>query len=1092
MVNYEYADLFVQDSNNKQLNIAFDSGVITNEELHSENFELKESICSEEQLRFGSCEASSVKFKISNIVTPLKGKQLVVTETIAGNTDVPFSYGEYKVFSDKPTADRRYRDVVAYDVMYDIIHADVAEWYNTILPDANSEVPLKELRDSFFEYFGIEQEEVTLVNDSMTVQKTIETTSLSGKVVITAICEINGCFGHIGRNGKFQYIFLKEMGEGLYPSDTLYPRDDLFPRDAKNVELVSRSHYISAKYEDFTTAKIDKLQIRQEEDDIGVIHGTGDNCYIVQDNFLVYGKGSEELATIAANLYSVICNVWYRPAHVEAKGNPCLEVGDGIRLGTMYETVYTYILQRTLKGIQALRDTYDAEGEQYQRKDVNSTHESLIQLKAKTNKLSRTLEETRSEIASVERKLEDDYSTTEEMNSAITQRADSFTVEVNKQISETKTYADAVATTAKNEAISSANSYSDSELSTYKDYVDENFKTIQSQLDGQIESHFYDYEPTLNNLPASEWTTEEQRKEHEGDLFFWTSKGYSYRFFKDGATWGWQLIEDSDVTKALAMAEQAQDTADSKRRIFVITPYAPYDIGDLWCQEGGDILVCTTAKSATGNYAASDWQKYNKYTDEATAKALSDQAESNANSATDEKLKSYSTTVEMNSAIKAKADEISLNVSKTYTTKTETSAIVSSAKSEAISVASQDATIKADNALASANSNTAELLKSYSTTTEMKSAIALSANDIKLEVAQKTTVYGSNQIKGSEAGKIDLSYFNKSDYAISTTLFGKQCIYPDSGISQSVTLLPGQYIFSYNWLRTEDTTSFDAWVWLTAEDEILGETYAANHGGVNVGNESWETVYFDLEVTKTTKYNLNVTCNRYTGEHSFYITNIMIVEQPKSINTAIKDATAQIAIQADEISLKVSADEVVNSINVSKEGIAIRANRIDLVGIVESDTFISKLIEAEKLVAKFATVSQLEAEIARINKIESNYISAGSVAANYASISSLNAATARISTIEANYITAGTVSANYATISSLNAVDAKFGNLNANNIKSGTLSADRIDVSGIINSNTFKGAAITVYAVYATTGFTYQGTAVKWGNINGVRVLMAS
>ena len=304
MVDYKYAELFLQDSNDRQLKIEFDTGTITNEEIHSENFELTESLCSEEQLRFGSCEASSLKFKISNIFTSLKDKWLTVSETLGGNIDVPFLFGKYKVFSDKPTADRRYREIVAYDAMYDIITADVTDWFNTILPNADSTVTLKEFRTNFFAYFGIEQEDVELINDSMVVTKTIEPASLSGKMVVNAICEINGCFGHIGRDGKFRYIFLKEMVEGLYPSDALYPRDDLYPADPMNAELISKNHYIGATYEDFTVAKINKLQIRQEEDDIGCVYGTGDNCYIIQDNFLVYGKSAEELEAIAANCFS--------------------------------------------------------------------------------------------------------------------------------------------------------------------------------------------------------------------------------------------------------------------------------------------------------------------------------------------------------------------------------------------------------------------------------------------------------------------------------------------------------------------------------------------------------------------------------------------------------------------------------------------------------------------------------------------------------------------------------------------------------------------------------------------------------------------
>lgn len=141
---------------------------------------------------------------------------------------------------------------------------------------------------------------------------------------------------------------------------------------------------------------------------------------------------------------------------------------------------------------------------------------------------------------------------------------------------------------------------------------------LQSQIDGQIETFFYDYEPTLQNIPASEWTTNEERKKHEGDLFYWKSKGYAYRFMQDGATWKWQLVQDTDVTLALAAAEKAQDTADHKRRAFVVQPEPPYDIGDLWAQgSNGDLMRCKVAR-ASGSYSASDWEKASKYTDDSS------------------------------------------------------------------------------------------------------------------------------------------------------------------------------------------------------------------------------------------------------------------------------------------------------------------------------------------------------------------------------------------------------------------------------------------------------------------------------------------
>lgn len=141
---------------------------------------------------------------------------------------------------------------------------------------------------------------------------------------------------------------------------------------------------------------------------------------------------------------------------------------------------------------------------------------------------------------------------------------------------------------------------------------------LQSQIDGQIETFFYDYEPTLQNIPASEWTTNEERKKHEGDLFYWKSRGYAYRFMQDGATWKWQLVQDTDITLALAAAEKAQDTADHKRRVFVVQPEPPYDIGDLWTQgSNGDLMRCKVAR-ASGSYSASDWEKASKYTDDSS------------------------------------------------------------------------------------------------------------------------------------------------------------------------------------------------------------------------------------------------------------------------------------------------------------------------------------------------------------------------------------------------------------------------------------------------------------------------------------------
>lgn len=408
MIDYELKDLFYQQDIEKQLIIQYDTGTITNNEIHSESFTLEENLCSESNLRFGACEASSINFTVSNIFEALKNKWLDVSMTLAGEASKPFQIGRFKVYSDVPTADRTKRNVTAYDALYDIINADVATWYKNFftskVPEDEEETvtyTLKEFRDSFFEHFGITQEEISLINDEMTVEKTIQPEKLSGKTVISAICEINACFGHIGRNGNFQYVKLEPIEKGIYPSATLYPKKDLYPVVPSGFGIYTGT-YISAQYEDFETELITKIQVRQEEDDIGAVSGDGDNSYVIQDNFLVYGKDAEELQAIADKILAEINGIYYKPFEAKCIGNPCLEVGDAIRLSTARASIHSYILQRKLTGVQALRDTYTADGEQEQSENVNSVSNSIVQLKGKTNTLTRTVDETILELEDLE------------------------------------------------------------------------------------------------------------------------------------------------------------------------------------------------------------------------------------------------------------------------------------------------------------------------------------------------------------------------------------------------------------------------------------------------------------------------------------------------------------------------------------------------------------------------------------------------------------------------------------------------------------------------------------------------------------------
>lgn len=194
--------------------------------------------------------------------------------------------------------------------------------------------------------------------------------------------------------------------------------------------------------------------------------------------------------------------------------------------------------------------------------------------------------------------------------------ADQFSLTSGKTI-------DAIAKEKADEAQKNAQAQAAKQLEDFVNAVyDPKIAALQAEIDGQIETWYFDYQPTLSNIPASDWKTEADKAKHEGDLFFWRSKGYSYRFLKDGNVWKWQIVTDSAITEALAAASKAQDTADSKRRVFLTTPVTPYDEGDLWMQgPKGDIMTCVTSRSS-GNYAAGDWKKYNKYIDPEEAAEL--------------------------------------------------------------------------------------------------------------------------------------------------------------------------------------------------------------------------------------------------------------------------------------------------------------------------------------------------------------------------------------------------------------------------------------------------------------------------------------
>lgn len=431
MINSNLKEKYWDSGTDKQMVISVvgTNQKIDNSMLEVGTFALEESLCSESELKFGSCEANCVKFTARNTAGSIAGKTISIEETIDGDSENSMPYGIFKVASDVPTADRTKRQITAYDAMYDIINADVKAWYAGL----SFPMTLKQFRDSFFAYLGIEQSVATLPNDSMTVNKTLvatqtddssvvtEESSISGKTVVTAICEINGCFGNIDRNGKFEYVFLKEITSALYPAEDLYPRDDLFPSDANTESMTG--HYITFDYEDFQSQAITQLEIKTSDDNAGAIVGTAGNNYSITGNFLVSDKTGAELEQIANNVLPIMAQAAYTPIKSCATvGNPCLTLGEPIRFNTTREIVETYLLQRTLTGVQSKRDSISAQGTQTHSAKVNSIRDTIESVERRTGKLERNADHLLSEYEDLEKNT----------SSKFEQTAESITAEVTR------------------------------------------------------------------------------------------------------------------------------------------------------------------------------------------------------------------------------------------------------------------------------------------------------------------------------------------------------------------------------------------------------------------------------------------------------------------------------------------------------------------------------------------------------------------------------------------------------------------------------------------------------------------------------------
>lgn len=364
------------------------------ESVHSESMNLVESLLDKGSIEFVGCIASKFKIKVNGLKEDVKGKKLTVDIRTDNTMDEPIVLFNGIVDSAMKQSNKQVKEIVAYDELYTKGNTDVAAWYKS----QNFPETIRDFRYSLFAFLGIEQVEIELPNDDIVIQRQYDPNTLQALAVIKAICQINGAFGIMNREGKFEYRIMGEIyDDGTYPGIDLFPGPDTFPGAgaANRAAMTSESDikhtdfafYRSVKYEEFEVKPVDKITVRQSEDDAGTTYGFGENNYIIQGNMFTYGLDKNTLETVAENVYNSVQGFSYYPYTADNNGLPFVECGLNVVTYMMVDYEATFsddnksgeiiyeerqfpVLKRSLSGIQALKDSYSADGEEYQREFV--------------------------------------------------------------------------------------------------------------------------------------------------------------------------------------------------------------------------------------------------------------------------------------------------------------------------------------------------------------------------------------------------------------------------------------------------------------------------------------------------------------------------------------------------------------------------------------------------------------------------------------------------------------------------------------------------------------------------------------------------
>lgn len=392
-ISEEIKKLYIEDSTPIEFEVRFKDNAfptIKGSDVLSEQMTLHESICEEEQLKFGGCNASSFELTVFNLNSGIKGYEIEPV-LITNQTEIPL--GVFYVETIEKYAGKDYKKLTAYDKMryFDV---DVKDWYDNL----TFPISVKNFRDSLCEYVGVEQNDATLIADNIMLTKELDSSSgINGLSLMKQICEISGVFGRMDRYGKLDYLSLESSM--LLPADDLYPANDLYPSagsvsSENSFNIPTSLMYEHPLVEDFFTSNIDGVIIVDSEGAEYITENKG-NPYYIQDNFAIIGQSYDTITQLATALVKKISNISYRPVNSsKIKGQPYVECGDFISGEVNSYGFETYVFQRDLTGVKALRDSYICKGKELLENDMNGVTAQLQRLNKTTERVKTSVQVT--------------------------------------------------------------------------------------------------------------------------------------------------------------------------------------------------------------------------------------------------------------------------------------------------------------------------------------------------------------------------------------------------------------------------------------------------------------------------------------------------------------------------------------------------------------------------------------------------------------------------------------------------------------------------------------------------------------------------